>query len=129
MLADAWLKEAGARALGVGLSDEEEYTLADAAVDGEKSDAEQERAATLLLAEDALVRGAELAAAGRLATGALRKLLELAATCKIAVAGASPLNDRAARPLRALLDHGGEEAPAKAVAALLLEHVGVEYFF
>ena len=48
------MKQEGARALGVRASDvrHSHYTLADAAVDGEKSDAEQERAAILLLVED-----------------------------------------------------------------------------
>ena len=60
-LADkTWLQEGGARALGVRASGRGSYTLADAAVDGEKSDAEQERATTLLLAEDALVNGVKL---------------------------------------------------------------------
>ena len=45
---------------------------ADAAVDVDRSDAEQDRAATLLLAEDALVHGVKLFVAGGLSFQALR---------------------------------------------------------
>ena len=52
----------GARALGVRASGRGSYTLADAAVDNEKTDEQQELATTLLLVEDALVNGVKLAA-------------------------------------------------------------------
>ena len=101
--ADSWLQQAGARSLGVRASGRGSYTLADAAVDVEKSDAEQERAAILLLAEDALVNGVRLTASEHLEMEALKHLLELALICELDIARASPLNDRAALPISEFL--------------------------
>ena len=99
------------------------YTLGDAAVDGEKSDAEQERATTFLLAEDALVHGVQLAVAGRLSGASLKKLLQLALAVELDIARASPLNDRGAQPLWRHLNYTGAEQPAAQVSSLLAQYI------
>ena len=114
---------AGARALGVRASGRPSYTLSDAAVDGEKTEADQERATVLLLAEDALVHGVGLAAAGRLSLEALEYMLGLAIVCELDIARASPLNERGAQPLQRHLEYAGDVEPAATLAAKLKEYI------
>ena len=92
-------------------------------MDSEKSDADQERATTFLLAEDALVHGVELAAAGRLSRDSLEKLLQLALAAELDIARVSPLNDRGTQPLWRHLNYTGAEQPAAGVAALLAQYI------
>ena len=91
--------EASARALGVRASGRGSYTLSDAVVDSERSDAEQAQATTLLLMEDALVNGVLLAYNAKLSVEALEKLLQLALACDLDIQRASLINDRGAQPL------------------------------
>ena len=122
-LADDWLKAGGARALGVRASGRASYTLSDAAVDSERSDAEQERAMTLMLAEDALVHGVQLTAESLLSVGALEKLLQLALACEIDIARASTVNDRCTQPVWKYLNAETNQKPASDVAALLAQYI------
>ena len=92
-------------------------------MDSEKSDADQERATTFLLAEDALVHGVELAAAGRLSRDSLEKLLQLALAVELDIARVSPLNDRGTQPLWRHVNYTGVEQPAAGVTALLAQYI------
>ena len=122
-LADGWLKVAGARALGVRASGRTSYTLSDAAVDSERSNAEQDRAMTLMLAEDALVHGVQLTAESLLGVGALEKLLQLAVTCEIDIARASTVNERGTQPVWKYLNAATNEKPGSEVAVLLAQYI------
>ena len=94
-------------------------------MDSERSDAEQELATTLLLAEDSLVNGVLLAATSpaRLSVEALEELLQLALACDLDILRASLLNDRGAQPVWKCLSYAGSEEPAARVAALLAQYV------
>ena len=120
---DAWLKAASARALGVRASGSGSYTLSDAVVDSERSDAEQELATILLLTEDSLVNGVLLAFNAKLSVEALEKLLQLALACDLDIRRASLINDRGAQPVWKCLSYVGSEEPAASVAGLLAQYV------
>ena len=92
-------------------------------MDDKKSDADRERAAMLLLAEDSLVKGVQLATASRLSTDALPALLELAQACELDIARASPVNDRDSHPLLEYVNYGGEEEQKVAVASLVKSYL------
>ena len=124
-LQDDWLRAAGARSLGVRASGRASYTLSDAVVDSARSEAEQERAMTFMLVEDALVRGVQLAAETILNIDSLEKLLQLALACEVDIARASTVNARGEQPVWKYLNDKSSAKPASDVASLLAQYIDV----